>query len=566
MPVPSTRPSGGSDITSAPPIAPESAHEAPSDPVRPRVAAFARTRLPTWLFLGFVAAAVPLILFHFGSYHWFFRDDFVFLAGREGGELPDLWAAHGGAHWVAVPRMIYFVLWQGFGLTSYVPYQAAVVALHLTAVVLLWLVMRRAGTQTWIAAAAASVLVLFGPGAQNIVWAFQVSFVGSLAYGLAQLLLADHDGPFGRRDALGLAFGALAVMSSAVGLTMALVVGMAVLARRGWRMALAHAVPPILLYGIWSVTSDATTSTPFGRPAIGVLVDWVRTTEVETFLGLGHFPVVAATLAAVLVVGMALVWGPWRNEDLAAVRRRLAMPVALLVGGVLFATSSGLGRAWTGVDSAGGGRYVYLGAAFALPLLAVAAQAIADRWRWATPALVVLLVLPIPFNLSGFNPDIFGPDYMRQREDILTTAVRMPFARRVPRDVQPIPDPYASDDVTMGFLLNAGRNGDLTPSSRPLGPLTTNELKVRLGVAARPVSGPSPRCDPSTGLLELSPDEGDVFVTRSPMRIATRDGHRRSGPAVGYAAGSELTVELADLDLLVLPAPGAASFTLCPVR
>ena len=55
----------------------------------------------------------------------------------------------------------------------------------------------------WLATVAAVVFVFFGAGAENILVAFQITFVGSLVFGLTQLLLADHDGPLDRRDWLG---------------------------------------------------------------------------------------------------------------------------------------------------------------------------------------------------------------------------------------------------------------------------------------------------------------------------------------------------------------------------
>jgi len=67
--------------------------------------------------------------------------------------------------------------------------------------------MHRAGVRPWSATVLASLFVLFGAGAANILWAFQISFVGSVAFGLTHLLLADHDGPFDRRDWLGLLAG-----------------------------------------------------------------------------------------------------------------------------------------------------------------------------------------------------------------------------------------------------------------------------------------------------------------------------------------------------------------------
>ena len=55
--------------------------------------------------------------------------------------------------------------------------------------------MRRAGVRPWLATLLAGVFVFFGSGAENILIAFQITFVGSLVFGLTQLLLADHDGP-----------------------------------------------------------------------------------------------------------------------------------------------------------------------------------------------------------------------------------------------------------------------------------------------------------------------------------------------------------------------------------
>ena len=57
---------------------------------------------------------------------------------------------------------------------------------------------------------------------------------------LCHLLLADHDGPVDRRDYLGLGTGLAALMCSGVAVSMAIVVGLATLMRRGWRIALLH--------------------------------------------------------------------------------------------------------------------------------------------------------------------------------------------------------------------------------------------------------------------------------------------------------------------------------------
>src|SRR5690606_18645355 len=120
-----------------------------------------------------------------------------------------------------------------------------------TLATLLRVVMRRAGVGPWMATIVAGTFVLYGTGQANIWFAIQMSLVISLAAGVAHLLLADHDGPFDRRDALGLAAGVVGLTSSGVGPAAVAMVGLAVLIRRGWRLALVHTVPLGVLYLAW---------------------------------------------------------------------------------------------------------------------------------------------------------------------------------------------------------------------------------------------------------------------------------------------------------------------------
>jgi len=523
-----------------------------------------RATLPTWLFAAAVVVTGPLLLFHYGAYHWFLRDDWSFIADRDG--FPDLFEPHGGSHLVAVPRLIYLGLWEVFGITTYRPYQVLVVLTHLVTAVLLRIVMLRAGVRPWLALAAASLFLLVGPGAVNTVWAFQVGFNGSLAWGLGHLLLADHDGRFDRRDALGLACGLLAITSSGVGVSITVGVGLAVLLRRGWKAALLHTAPLAVLYGAWSLLAGARTDGPFGRPPVDVLWSWTRSSAIGAFDGIGRFQLLAAVFVLVLVVGMVLTWGPGRDRDLRALCGRLSMPIGLAVAAIFFVVTTGMVRAWSGPSFARGLRYVYLEAALLLPLLAVSAEAVARRWRTLTPALVGLFLLPIPFNLLHFETGVFNDHWMDNREFVLTTAVRMPFAGDVPRDVQPAPDAAASDAVTIGFLLTAAKNGDLTPSTVPLTPEVVNEFKVRLGVAQRFRPGPVSDCRTYDKPIVLDPELGDVFYLGSGVTMSTFEDRQRTSrgvvlqPAEG---GTQVTIELPDLSLWVGPTRLSPTFTLC---
>ena len=207
------------------------------------------SRLPLYVFIVVDLLAIPVFLW-IGRRQWFFLDEWDFLATRDGGSISDLLTSH-NEHWTTVPIIVYRVLWNLFGLHTYLPYQLVPLLLHVAAAALLLVVIRRAGVNPWIATAAASLFALFGSGSQNVVWAFQITFVGALAFGLAQLCLADHEGRIDWRDFAALGCGLLAMMCSGVGVTMVVIVGIAMFLRRGWVIAAMQTIPLAVIYAAW---------------------------------------------------------------------------------------------------------------------------------------------------------------------------------------------------------------------------------------------------------------------------------------------------------------------------
>ncbi|MGH9027414.1 MAG: hypothetical protein ACRDWD_15055, partial [Acidimicrobiia bacterium] len=345
-----------------------------------------------------VAAGALVVERVLGRFRWFFRDEWEFLANRDLGDVSDLLRPH-NEHWSTAPIVVFRGLWWLVGLRSYLPYQLTILVLHLTAAALLRVVMRRAGAGPWASTAAASLFALFGAGLANIVWAFQIGFVGSLVLGLIHLLLADHDGQFDRRDWFGLAAGLLGLMCSGVGVTMALAVGVAVLIRRGWRVAAVHTVPLAVVYVAWWL-AFARSAYRRSVASIGEVLRFVWTGLRETFEAIGQFPVVGIALAVMLAVGLFLAW---RGLDRITRRRRAAAPAALIVAAVAFLLATAVGRAADfGPEAAGSSRYVGIVAALLLPALAVAADAVARRWRLLAPVAIALLVVGIPGNIEAF--------------------------------------------------------------------------------------------------------------------------------------------------------------------
>jgi hypothetical protein len=176
-------------------------------------------------------------------------DELGFLVQSDAGDIRSLLRS-ANEHWSTLPILAFRCMWRLVGMPSYAPYQALVVTLHLTTAALLRTVMRRAGVGPWIATALAAAFVWFGTGHEGILPAAQIGFDGSLVFGLVHLLLADHDGPVAGRDWGGLCAGVAGLLCSGVAVTMTIAVSLAVLPRRGWRIALLHTAPLGLLYAV----------------------------------------------------------------------------------------------------------------------------------------------------------------------------------------------------------------------------------------------------------------------------------------------------------------------------
>ena len=279
-----------------------------------------------------------------GRHGWFTQDDWDFLSARTAGNAGDLFRAH-FQHWTTLPLLAYRAMWTVAGLHSYTAYQVLVVVAHLAAAALLLAVMRRAGVRPWIATIAAITFVYFGTGAENILVAFQLTFTGAFAFGLAQLVLADHDGPLDRRDWLGLLAGFCGLLCSGVALTMAVVVGLAVLLRRGlrgWRVAAFHTVPLAVTYLLWlALAPKGQNAGNYRSHSVTEVLRFVLIGIEAAFARLGQVAGVGFALGLILILGLGLALRAhgWRPP-----LGRLAAPIALLAGAVVFLVITGVAR------------------------------------------------------------------------------------------------------------------------------------------------------------------------------------------------------------------------------
>jgi hypothetical protein len=207
------------------------------------------TRYAAPLLLGLALLAAAALLFDYSAGLTWFQDSWEYLMNRREFGVGALLDPH-NEHIVLAPVLIEQLLLRVFGMGSTLPEYVVLTALLLgTAALLFVYVRRRLGPGP--ALLAAVLLAFLGPAWQDLLWPFQIGFVGSSLFGVATLLALDR----AERswDVAACAFLALSIAFSSLGLAFALGAAVDVLQRRrerGWRRAYVAAVP-LALYAAW---------------------------------------------------------------------------------------------------------------------------------------------------------------------------------------------------------------------------------------------------------------------------------------------------------------------------
>ncbi|HYR54166.1 MAG TPA: hypothetical protein VEQ13_04505 [Methylomirabilota bacterium] len=280
-------------------------------------------------------------------------------------------------------RLIYALLLNTVGMRSYIPYMAILLALHATSVVLLFgLVRRRSGDL--IAIGAAMLLVVMGAAWENLLWAFQIGFVGSVACGLGALLVL---GAAGQRMWVAMILLFASLMFSGIGFFFLIAATVWLVLTPERRQDIVWLAPVAIALGVWYLAygrsgAPPTTTTLAGNVAVLPLyVLWGLGSSVAGLIGEGGL--VGPVL---LVLALAALGFSWRR------RRPDGFTIGVAAALLAFYLVLGLSRAQIGYQQSGSGRYVYEGAVFWLLLLAGAARDLPWRGTWR-PALVACVFL-----------------------------------------------------------------------------------------------------------------------------------------------------------------------------
>jgi len=506
-----------SATTDDPTMAPAETPTGPHQAAPPLLERAPRASLAT--FAVFVGAAGALFAYR-GRAQWFFQDDYAYIVQRDGGSLDGLLLPH-QQHWVTVPVAIYRVLWNIFGLHSYVPYLAVSIAFHLAVVVLLRAVLRRSGVSPWMATITASILLFFGSGSENVVWAFMIAFTGSLAYGLAHLLVVDRTIRSPLLYAAGTAFGVLSLMCSNVGLVMLGTVGLTIWLRRGWRAAAAATLPSAVVYGLWLMTYGGEDGGAQTTNDVGLILRFALRGLETLVSATTQTPVVAAGLVVVTALGLGLtVWPDRRSWP--ALRMSMGIPLGLAAGATGFYLVVARSRVERfDIDYATRGRFLYVALALLLPLIALTADAVARRWKLAALPVVVLLVAGIPGNVS----DISIRSNKDAKPELVLAVASSPALSSASRSLRPFARVQGFAIVTAGWLADGVRDGRI-PGDFDAAPDTEAEALSRLALSVVPARPNINRCTLLEGTedVEISSSNPIGFSGSLLVTVVTPEG------------------------------------------
>ncbi len=321
-----------------------------------------------------VAVLITGTAFQAGYIHrlWLFRDDWSFIDAGAG----DAFAPHVG-HWSTVPRLLFLALRNVWGIDSFLPYAIPIVIAHGLVVHLVWRVGMRSHVAPWIMTALSALLMFHGKGSENILFAFQIGFVGAMVLGLVALMTLDSDRRTPARWVLAVGLLTVALAFAGTAIPFVVAAGFVGWRQGGWRRAAGLVAVPSVVYAAWYLSIGREWPTASGTDGLAHLATGVPEYASNMVLfGVGSWMPwwsLAAAFTGVLLA-WALVSGVWKVPA-------GLLPTTLLVAIVVFALSAGYSRLELGVETALNSRYLYFVVALAAPLTGLGLTALARRWR-----------------------------------------------------------------------------------------------------------------------------------------------------------------------------------------
>jgi hypothetical protein len=179
----------------------------------------------------------------------FFQDTWEFLINRRDLTAGNLLHPH-NEHIVLIPVAIEIFILNVFGMSAALPEYLLLIAMSLATGLLLFVYARRR-VGDWLALMATALLLFIGPAWQDLLWPFELAFVGSVLFGIAMLVALDREDTVG--DILACLFLTIAAGFSSLGIAFMAAAAVHLLQHRrdrGLRRAWFVAIP-VVLFGLW---------------------------------------------------------------------------------------------------------------------------------------------------------------------------------------------------------------------------------------------------------------------------------------------------------------------------
>jgi hypothetical protein len=345
----------------------------------------------------------------------FFQDTWEFLINRRALTADAILTPH-NEHIVVVPVLIELFLLNVFGMTSALPEYLLLIAAELVTATLLFVYVRRR-VGPWPALMAAVLLLFLGPAWWDILWPFELGFVGSILFGIAMLLALDREDRKG--DIAATVFLAIAAGFSSLGISFMAAAAVNVFQRRRERgLGRIYVVAvPVALFAIWFLgwghdaeshltLRNVLSSPPFVLEGLAA--------SVESLLGLSNAPVDGVATVGwgepLLVALIALVaYGQWRRPGFSP--GFWVVAAATATNWFLAAFNYVPGREPTT------SRYMYAGVVFVLLLAAELLRGV----RIGRKPLLVAAVVTLAAVASNLVPLKDGSDWLKN-QTVLTKA------------------------------------------------------------------------------------------------------------------------------------------------
>jgi hypothetical protein len=352
-------------------------------------------RLPDVLAAGAILLSGVLLL-HWFSRLTFWRDEWEILLHRRGWSV-GTFLDPAVEHLVAIPILIYKILLGTFGMDSPTSFQVVAICSFLLSVGLLFVYVRsRVGA--WLGLAAILPILFLGPSWDDLLFAYQVTFFGSIACGIAAFLCLDRGRGGFDTAAMALLIAGLLFSDAGIPFVAGAAVEVALSPERGRR---AHVVAvPAALWAAWYLGWGHTAHTFISFENFADLPSYVvdgLSSSLANVLGLNtpYSPGGAPSLAwgRPLLV-LAVVLAAWRVHRTGRPSARLLATVTTLIG---FWSLTALNASIFGLPTVG--RYQYIG----IVLLVLVAAELLRGVRVAGAATIAVLAVAVAAALSNYT-------------------------------------------------------------------------------------------------------------------------------------------------------------------